>query len=64
MTVQLMDMDVPYSVQTAMNAEGDSFVKLSPNKAPEEHTICLGEEELDELILTLQYMKNVLNLYK
>ena len=64
MTVELMDMNVPYYVQTDVNNYGVDHVRITPEGAPDEHTICLRIEEIDELILTLQFMKKVLKSYK
>lgn len=60
MTIELLDMDVPYEVQTDVNDDGVDFVRIMTPNAPEEYTICLTEVELDELTLVLQFMKKVL----
>ena len=64
MTVELMDMDVPYAVGTNVNDEGVDFVEITVGQHPNEQQICLTEYEIDELILTLQFMKKVLKSYK
>lgn len=63
MTVELFDLDVMYTVRTNVNDEGKDFIEIAAEKAPDEYHICLGEPELDELILTLQFMKKVLRHY-
>lgn len=62
MIIELIDIDVPYTVSTCVNDEGTSYVRISPNSAQNDRTedwdICLDKQGIDELIRVLTFIKN------
>lgn len=64
MTIELIDMDVPYCVSTAFSADGTPMVKICPNSAQEDrdenYDICLEKADVEELIRVLNFIKEEL----
>ena len=64
MTMELMDMDVPYFVSTDFSADGTPMVKIRSYSAQkdgdENYDICLEKADVEELIRVLNFIKEEL----
>lgn len=60
MTIELMDMGVPYALQTDITDEGEKFIRIMPQPGNKDrdtdYDICLDEVLVKELIRTLQFL--------